>query len=390
MIFFIFVPVILVVLFLFTKERNPGTLRPVGGPRWKNYFAWLLIKAGRAAGENRIIPELANRRVPVPPGKTEEDYNDSFVFQGSDDKGNLLMTRLGFREGGKYAEVWVWMILGGKKYHIAEDIHHLDMKNQEGICAGGLEFHCPDESEWNWNIRYRGPLEPGKAGCEMDLQFSPSSRVYHSGVHMNMRTFAKSMAEMHWNRAYFKSLRSESQCRVEQGGRLAGNIRIDAVEHTISMLSIRDHSWGKRNWNFINRYIWNVLSLESPMQLGGKEYRYLVYTTVDYGTTFRHLASGWIGGPDSILPITAASDMAETGGDGNIPETFSCRFMPLGEKVLTLTVRRCEPSHSWYMQNKTFEVCEAYCIFELEGCKGVGMSEFGYALTRGYHRDPGV
>ena len=115
---------------------------------------------------------------------------------------------------------------------------------------------------------------------------------------MNAMTFAKSMAEMRWSREFFRNLRSESQTRIEQGGTFRGSVRIGSASHTIDMLSIRDHSWGKRKWTFINRYIWNVICLKGELIIKGKPYRYLVFTTVNYGTTFEHLVSGWIAGEE--------------------------------------------------------------------------------------------
>lgn len=132
----------------------------------------------------------------------------------------------------------------------------------------------------------------------------------------------------------------------------------------MAMRGVRDHSWGKRKWSFIKRYIWNVFSFSEGISLGGNTYRYLVYATVNYGTSFRCLVSGWIGGDASVLPIVAATDQAQLGEDGVIPE------------------------QSWFMQNGEFEVCEAYCTFEAKGPEGagsdVGMSEFGYSKAAGY------
>jgi len=363
-------------------------LRPHGGGWLKNCLGWMLIKAGSArTGKKQVGLSEIDTRVPIPEGVQEDHYNDSFVFKGSDTKGNLIMTRLGYRGGGKNCEVWLWMSLEGKKYVIPVDYLAVDPTEQQSLSAGGLTYTCIDREKGEWRIQYKGKINPGNKPCELDCVYRPVSSMYHSGMHMDAMTFAKSIAEMKWSREFFHNLRSESQTRIEQGGTLIGSVRIGSSSHAVDMLSIRDHSWGKRKWTFINRYIWNVICLTEELVIKGKSYRYLVFTTVKYGTTFEHLTSGWIAGEDSVLPIVASSDMAFLGDDGTIPSVFSCYFQPKGSVPLEMKVRRSSIEHSWYMQEKKFEVCEAWCSVDVEGVSGAGMSEFGYNLTEGYNRE---
>jgi len=378
--------ILFVFIFAFTKPFK-SSMKPRGGIRIKNFIAWLMIRLGSQLEENRRSLELINQRVPVPEEKDEEDYNDSFVFEGSDKAGNLFMTRLGFRNGGRQAEVWLWLTLDENKYSIPVDRVDLTPEKDTLIKAGGLTYTCLDPQKGTWRIQYEGPLEPGIENCSLDLTYEPVSELYHSGIHMNAMTFARSMAEMPWSREYFQRLRSENQCRIEQGGRLKGSIQLNGAERSIDMLSIRDHSWGKRNWTYINRYIWNILSFEDDILINNKKYRYCVYTTVNYGINFRHLVSGWIGGPDSVLPIVKASDMTELGEEGAIPGEFTTSFQAEGGPVMQLKVRRSPVEHSWFTQEQRFEICEAACSIELDGIRGHGMSEFGYSKDGGYKRD---
>jgi len=363
------------------------SMRPLGGPTWKNLAAYALVRSGGALRENRIDMSRVNERIPPLPGRSIENYNDSFVFEGSDANGNLIMTRLGFREDGSTVEVWVWMVLGGRKLAIPLDITKLASPTGRELEALGLSYECIDRRNGTFRIRYRGPLEAGVTDATVDLVYTPCSSMYHSGQHMNAWTFARSMAEMPWSRDYFRNLSSESQCRVEQGGSLRGKVVLDGETFDIDMLSIRDHSWGKRNWSFCNRYIWNVISLESDLVIGGDPFRYLVFTTVDYGTSFRHLVTGWIAGERSVLPIVEASDMGLLGSDGRIPPTFVTRFRAEGGPVMKIiTERNNAQEHSWLTGNGSFEICEAYCSVDVAGVRGHGMSEFGYARGAGYDR----
>jgi len=161
---------------------------------------------------------------------------------------------------------------------------------------------------------------------------------------------------------------------------------IDGEKFDINMLSSRDHSWGKRNWAFMKRYIWNILCLEDDLVINSRNYRYLVYTTVNYGSSFRHLVTGWIAGRESVLPIVEASDMAQLGEDGIIPEIFETKFRAQGSPVFTIKTCRSSIEHSFLTQENQFEICEAHCTISINGIKGYGMSEFGYVKDLGYNR----
>jgi len=336
--------------------------------------------------EDNIKMSQANDRIPPLLGKEDENYNDSFVFEGSDNKGNLFMTRLGFRGDGSRGEIWLWMVLDGIKYVIPVDEDSIQGETSDKIAAGNLKFTCTDQETGSFKISYSGPLNDNIKNCTVDVDYKPVSAMYHSGNHIDAMTFGKSMAEMPWSKEYFENLRSENQCRIEQGGFLSGTVTLDEKEITIDMHSIRDHSWGKRNWNFIKRYIWNIISFEENIVINKKEYNYMIFTTANYGTTFEHIVSGWIAGNDNVLPIVEGSDMNFCGEDSIIPERYTYQFRPKGGPLLDLKINRSTNDHSWFTQNKTFEICEAYCSVECSGIKGHGMSEFGYSKQAGYKR----
>jgi hypothetical protein len=365
--------------------QEPG-IRPLGGPLWKNLAAWAVISGGSMLEQNQLGLEHRNSLVPPAPGTDPTNYNDSFVFEGSGRGGELVMTRIGLRDGSRWAEVWLWLVVDGVKYWLPRAEVELDGRSLRPIEAGGLRYQCTDDARDRWRLTGAVELEPEGVPCELDLEFTPRSACYHSGVHMNAAGFARAMAEMPWSRRYFDKLRSENQCRIEQGGWLTGAVTLGGRRRPLELLCIRDHSWGKRDWTFINRYIWNVVSLEQDLVVGPHRFRDLVCSTVDYGSTFEHLVTGWIAGEDEVVPIVAASDMASIGGSGTIPAEFTVRFCPQGCPSFEMQLRRSQPEHSWFTQSGGFEICEAHCSVDIEGAPGYGMSEFGYRVVDGERR----
>jgi hypothetical protein len=358
-------------------------LQPQGGSFIKNAVGAALVRLGSRSQEIEKDKERINRRV-LPPDGDPHHFNDSFVFQGSADDGVMFMSRLGFRDDGSVAEVWVFLDLDGQKLVNTNTLLTLSTASDTEVSAGGLSYvYQPDED--GWRITYDGPLDRAEH-CSLDLMYRPSTRIYLSSEHMDPVSTGKAMAEMPWSRAYFQRLKSERQVRMEQGGTIKGTVQVDGTEHRIDLQAFRDHSWGKRDWTFLNRYIWNILSLNKPLVLAGDEYTHFCYTTVDYGSSFKHLVSGWIAGPTSVLPIVASSDMNLLASDGVIPEKYDIVFRPKGLGPVTGQVHRLGAAHGWMLQGNDFEVNEAYCKLTIEGIEGQGMSEFGFSRSCGIHR----
>ncbi len=380
---FISILIVCIVLIVFSRPRRRDGLAPEGGSRIKNALAGAMVKSGVKHRPDWQSASLADGRVPVPEGVEEENYNDSFVFQGADADGNVFLTRLGFRSGGKEAEVWIWGVFDGERY--ANDERYVVLtadSDPAEIAAAGIRYELIGEGEWR--LIYNGIMNGTLS--EVNLIWKADAAMYCSADHMDPKGMARAMAEMPWSREYFERIRSEKQIRIEQGGILTGTVKVGSRSFNVSMRGIRDHSWGKRDWTYLNRYLWTVIALDEPTEIAGMTVRYLAVSPVDYGDSFKRLASGWIAGPDGVLPVSYTTDLMELGGDGTIPEKFTLKFRVPGSDVLTLEVDRRQPEIPWLMQNGGFEVNEAWCGITLDGVKGVGVSEFGYAADRGYER----
>lgn len=380
---FISIFIVCIVLILFSRPRRRDGLAPEGGSRIKNALAVAMVKSGSKKRPEWQSANLADGRVPVPEGVEKANYNDSFVFQGADADGNVFLTRLGFRSGGSEAEVWVWAAFGGERF--ANDKRWVKLTPESdpaAIEAAGLKYELIQAGQWR--LSYKGTLNG--VTSEMDLTWKATAAMYCSADHMDPKGTALAMAEMPWSREYFERIRSEKQVRIEQGGILTGFFKAGDRSFDIDMRGIRDHSWGKRDWTYLNRYLWTVLALNEETEIAGMKVTYLAVSPVDYGDSFKRLASGWIAGPDAVLPVSFATDLMDIGGDGVIPEKFTLKFRVPGSELLILEVDRQQPEIPWVMQGRGFEVNEARCAVTLNGRKGFGLSEFGYAADRGYHR----
>jgi hypothetical protein len=379
------IPVILILLmvYILLPEVDKSGLRPNGGSRLKNRLAELMIRKG--ASDHRSISDYSQVDVRIPPSASQsaEDYNDSFVFQGFNAEQEVgYLTRLGFRDDGELTEVWFWLDIKGKIYHNAEQFFDNSPADKSGLSKGGVGYRVLDEGEYE--ITWNGKCEPDNEDIEVKFIFKADSPHYLMSEHRDPRGYGMAMAEMKWSREYFERLRGEGADRYERGGITSGTVKVGTGKALdVSLKGFRDRSWGKRNWLYINRYIWNLVSLKEDLVIDGKTYNYIIYTTVNYGDTFSHLVSGWAGGKDGIRAISYASDMTKLGEDCIVPKNYETSFRLMdSDEIITLQVIAREGSHSWFVADGQFEVNETFAEFEVKGrgIKGEGMQEFGYSL----------
>ena len=68
---------------------------------------------------------------------------------------------------------------------------------------------------------------------------------------------AGAIANEKWDRTYFDELQQVSgQCHYEQEGVLEGNLSLGSQTLPFRLPCVRDHSFGKRDWNYMNNHLW--------------------------------------------------------------------------------------------------------------------------------------
>uniref|UniRef100_A0A7S4UV70 AttH domain-containing protein n=1 Tax=Paramoeba aestuarina TaxID=180227 RepID=A0A7S4UV70_9EUKA len=376
---------------LFFGGKNPKgvKLAPVGGGVVKRVLAFLFIGLGRwfMSWKEGTNVESHEKRMLSP--KKIVNHNDSWVFFGYDSR-QMLLARVGFRGNGKTE---VWLTFFTEKYgkmKLQQEIGDWP-DSFESISSNSLTFSPVIIGE-KWKIQYSGPMKCENDGTtkmvNIDFVFTSNSGIYHTDKHLDSLSLSTAMSAMDWSRSYFQNLRSQNQKRIENGGIISGTYTVDGHEEQWNALSIRDHSWGTRDWRFIHRYIWILVSFPESVRLSGVTIRHMCFTTVNYGT-FSSLVGGWISGEGKdVFPIVEATPIEEVGENGEIPTSFVVHFRPKCSPLLSLHCHREEERmQNWVVGEGKFEVVETHSLFSLSsfsgeasvGEKGVGMVEFGYS-----------
>ena len=313
-----------------------------------------------------------------------------------------------------------------------------------------LEYECLVPLR-QWRLRYKGEVEVDhdrgkRTFLDMDLKLTMVSELFFYQRDWDKMAVAKAMSAEPWSLGFFRALRSEHQEHYEVGTRATGTIRIGAQQPQVVELAeapgFRDHSFGKRDWTYMHRYMWlGTVTFGKPLEIGGHRYTHMTGTAVHYGHTFKHLVAGGLMGargskapPISFGAMSHMREMAEAwhdseargrnhgvghlvGGDvsfdialtfpqarvgkrgtvaGGDDTTTKKKEVDVAPGDCPYTLLRCEVSrkawkHGFLVQDGTFEVHEGDSLYTLQlldedgevaqSTTGVGLLEFGGTLA---------
>jgi ASC-1-like (ASCH) protein len=340
-------------------------------------------------------------------GDQSTNFNDSFYFWGSSaDSSFCVTTRLGFQDA-LTVHPWLMFQLPDKScWTLPSDTKFSpDSLKPVATAKSGseLRYTCVAPMQ-QWRLQYKGDLLNRDTGARsigtFDVTFSRKVGLFQYQKDWDAWTTARAMSAQPWSIKFFRDLRREHQTHYEQGGNLVGEVKVEGAKPytATDVFAFRDHSFGKRDWTYMQRYVWfgTVSFVKEPLMIDGKAYTHFTFTEVEYGHTFKHLVTGGFTGPGGVLPITGASHMQEFAGEwfharsdsrssvgavGElVPSSFELTIEVKGGRRLNCAVTRDGWKHGFLMQSDTFEVHEGQAQFVVDGVLASGIAEFGGSL----------
>ena len=186
---------------------------------------------------------------------------------------------------------------------------------------------------------------------------------------MNPKPLAKSIASEKWNRDFFTQLREGSQVHYEQCGEFVGEYVLEGKTTKLQMLSIRDHSFGPRDWGLMRRHIWLIIALNDKT--------YVNFSLVRY-PALKEILAGFYINSDGIITVIEGTSLLDLGEDGHVPSKF--KFEALLENGQTIKAEcSFDDSLTWVLSD-VYRITEGITEFTVNGTKGKGIAEFGYYI----------
>lgn len=196
------------------------------------------------------------------PENSDRLINNSYYFGGNSTDGHSLIFRIAYRCYG--CEVFVLYTKGDKFYAI----------DRQEFPAGEepIKLTCLEPGK-RWHLLFDGILQDMATGekipSKFDVIYTATLPIFHAMYHACFIGMARAFAREKWTKEFFAEAMSSDmgtdkksenkasqQHHYEQTGRFSGTITIGSVVTPIEMTSIRDHSFGKRDWNYMQDHIW--------------------------------------------------------------------------------------------------------------------------------------
>lgn len=291
-------------------------------------------------------------------GEEDDTVNNSYYFSAHGvQSGESLYCRLGLRNS--HAEVWFYYAKENKRYCLKQLLFE---KNAPlTVCREGGE----------WRVTFNGTTED-ESGKEVDAQFCGvfSSTAEPVDFFCNMppvRT-AKAMAFEKWDKAFFAEVQKNNQVHYEQTGVLRGVLTLDGEKYKISLPCVRDHSYGKRDWNYMNNHLW-LMAICDESQLNFSMVSYPAMTLLEVGNFKR--------GNDPMAYVLKAEYDRDSVARGTVPAKLSLKLHLDDKSAIEIEADKID-EETYLFQNGEYRLIECIAQFTIEGKPYRGIVEMGF------------
>lgn len=296
------------------------------------------------------------------PSGADDFHNNSYYFSCHDMAGGSLLLRHAFR-GQRQAEVWfAYRDVDGNAY-INEKQLYVDETLPSSV-------QCIKTAK-TWTFSYDGQLKDLKTGktlkARFDGTFEATGDIFEFGRHLDSRVMAKAIAKEKWSKAFFETLRENDQVHYEQPGRVKGTLELGGRTIKCDYPAMRDHSFGKRDWNYMNRHFWLMALFEDGSQLNANAVSY---------PAVKLLQTGYLVRGGETVCVEDAALVGQTNVH-EVPEAFSYKAKLLDGEEFTVACKRQE-TFVFPFDGGRYVVYEGVGTFEMNGKRGRGVLEFGF------------
>jgi hypothetical protein len=322
--------------------------------------ALILRNLNKRRSAHPFIPEDAERY--TIPADADKYQNNSYYFSCHDTLGNSLLVRHAQR-GPEFVEVWF----------AYRDAAGRALINGRQLCPAreaSSAVRCI-EPEKKWAFLFDGDAQDVRTGqhvsVKLDAVFDTAGGIFEFGHDVDARVMAQAIAKEKWSRAYFEELKGNDQVHYEQPGRVKGTLELAGETIEIDLPAMRDHSFGKRDWGYMNKHFWLMALLPDGRQLNANMVSYPVLK----------LMTGYYVGDGKTVCVQSARIVEDVVKPHEVPEAFTFEARLTDGKTLEVKCR-CEEVFPFPFDGGVYTIYEGVGSFELDGTKGRGILEFGW------------
>ncbi|CAC5406724.1 unnamed protein product [Mytilus coruscus] len=217
---------------------------------------------------------------------------------------------------------------------------------------------------------------------QMSLVWQTVSDPFSFDTDMNQSALADAVSRELWTKQFWDALRSKHQTHYELWGELRGKVKVDGFDQKfVTLRTIRDHSFGVRDWRTFYRYAIHFIYLENGtmIQVG----------VVSQPAALSHVKIGYLIHPNGAFHSVSDIDLKlwEVAPLEGPKDNFTFNFYANGKKYTTEVFGEWTPI--WYHhEDRGSKVYEKFCRCKINGINGYGLVEFHYRNPDGTPYSP--
>ena len=197
---------------------------------------------------------------------------------------------------------------------------------------------------------------------------------------MPAERMATGIANEKWNRALFAGLRNVSgQCHYEQEGMLEGEMTLNGKAIQFQLPCVRDHSFGKRDWSYMNNHLW-LMAVSASRQFNYSLVSYPVISALEVGN-YRDEAG-------QHFMLQADLDFRQV-ATGKIPQELALNVRLDDLRTIRVTAKVLS-GVSYHFQEGRYILHENIAEFKVDGqaCRGILEIGFNSDSSRFFNQRP--
>ncbi|MDR0856208.1 MAG: hypothetical protein LBM78_02230 [Clostridiales bacterium] len=296
------------------------------------------------------------------PKNADTFTNNSYYFTAHAADGGVLIFRLGLRGGG-LAEVWFL-------YRMPDGLVYAAVTERSQGAAPEAFVRCV-QSETVWEFGFDGVAAVGAAQRRVKLtaEFAANTPIFEFSHHMDAAPVARALAAERWTKDFRAALKVNHQTHYEQGGTVSARITDGGAVYAIDGQAVRDHSFGHRDWSYMDRHYWLSALLDDGSVFNVNAVQYPALKGLQTG--YRIKRDG------RTVCVDTSDNLYRDVTQEGAPQRVTLYGTMTDGKPFALTATLVG-SHKYVMDDGAYNLYEGYGTYDLNGLKGRGIIEFGF------------
>jgi hypothetical protein len=297
-------------------------------------------------------------------------YNDSRYFLGLNLSGKeSVFFRFARRGDDEKNEIWFTIITKDGKRYAAE--HDYAPKNKKSPASVEI-LKAGEVLKFNYNGKVKSLDEDGEIlSCKFSGTFVSSGDAFEFSRDLDTSPLVNAFIDEPLKN--FKEFKKIRECHYEQSGLVSCDFEIDGEEHRFENIAgLRDHSFGPRNYDDMDRYIKNIILLPKNKVL---------HASFVKNSFVKNLNMGYYQDENGeISSLVSANRIADMPCEGTTPKAYTYIAHFANGETKNISVK-CDQVFPYYFAGD-FNVNEGIAEFNVNGEKGRGIAEFGFAKDK--------